>query len=70
MTCPFCGHTQNFLTEFLALTGTQCQKCWSRLSPDSGTPLCKWQSHLDGRSPFRRELPRNNPVRSSRLRFC
>lgn len=36
MTCPFCGHALNFLKEVLALTqtGTQCPKCWSRLSPD------------------------------------
>jgi hypothetical protein len=40
MTCPFCGHTLNFLTEVLALTqtGTQCPKCWSLLSPGRSTP--------------------------------
>lgn len=36
MACPFCGHALNFLKEVLALTqtGTQCPKCWRRLSPD------------------------------------
>jgi hypothetical protein len=40
MTCPFCGHTLDFLTEVLALTqsGTQCPKCWNRVSPERGTP--------------------------------
>ena len=72
MTCPFCGHAQNFLTEVLALTqtGTQCPKCWSRLSPDSDTPLHKWQSRLHGQSSFKRGMTRNNRVRSSRPRFC
>ena len=67
MTCPFCGSTQSFLTEVLALTqtGTQCPNCWSRLSSGGDTPLSKWQSRLDGRSSFRRELPGNNRVRSS-----
>jgi hypothetical protein len=40
MTCPFCGHSLNFITEVLAptQTGTQCPKCWSRLSTDRGAP--------------------------------
>jgi hypothetical protein len=40
MTCPFCGHTLGFLTEVLAFTqsGSQCPKCWSRVSPERGTP--------------------------------
>jgi hypothetical protein len=40
MTCPFCGHTQNFLTEVLAhtQTGTQCSNCWNHLSQGGGTP--------------------------------
>jgi len=40
MTCPFCGHALNFLTEVLALTqtGTQCPNCWNPLSQGRGTP--------------------------------
>jgi hypothetical protein len=39
MTCPFCGHTLNFLTEVLAFTqtGAQCSNCWNHLSQGRGT---------------------------------
>jgi hypothetical protein len=40
MTCPFCGHALNFLTEVLALTqtGTQCPNCWNHLPQGRGIP--------------------------------